>query len=55
MPTFFDMEDKNGVRITVDPKSILRGHKKLKKLFSPPISVGKNVKLIIKFEKLKKF
>jgi len=55
MPRYFDEEDKNGVRITIDPKGIWRGHKKLKKIFSPSISVGKKAKLIIKFEKLKKF
>ena len=55
MPRYFDEEDKNGVRITIDPKGIFRGHKKLKKLFSPSISVGKKAKLLIKFEKLKSF
>ena len=55
MPRYFDKEDKNGVRITIDPDNMLYGHKKLKKLFSPQISVGKNVRLIIKFEKLKNF
>ena len=55
MPRYFDKEDKNGVRITIDPNNILYGHKKLKKIFSPPISVGKKVRLIIKFEKLKNF
>ncbi len=55
MPRYLDKEDKNGVRITVNPKGILRGHKKLKNLISPPVPVGKNIKLVIKFEKLKNF
>ena len=55
MPEFFDRDDEHGVRFTVDPKGILCGHKKLKNLVSPPISVGKNIRLIIKFEKLRNF
>ena len=55
MPTYFDKENLYGVKVTIYPKNRFIRHKLIKNYLSPPIWVGKKIRLIIRFEKLNDF